>query len=533
MRRSLILALLLASPALLAQGPPPISLTLEEGTRRALAKNQDIAIERESLTQADEAVRGSKGAYDPGLSVDGSWRHHIDPVNSLFAGAPDDELAPSMTGYGLGASLNQYLPTGGTVSLFTALHYDTTNNIFIPLSPAWGTSIGLSLRQPLLQNFSIDPARQAIRIAAVNRDGETAHLRRTVTETVAAVENTYWSLVAARRAVEVLESSVALAKQQLSETQIRVDAGVLAKTDLAQPTAELERRRGLLAEARDLVMRVTTNLKLQILADRTDSDWAREIVPTDDPAMAEIQADVDQALATALKNRPEVLEAGAAVARAGIDVEFGESVVKPRLDLIASYSRQGLSGSVNPDATNCFGAPSSSPCPPVVLPDALNGGLGRSYGTIGENHFPDVSVGLSFSFPIMNRAAKANLAVAKSQEEQAKIAASQTDQRIEADVRNAVFALTTQKQRLEAARAGRAAAETQLFAEQERFAVGLSTNFFVLTRQNDLTSARVTEISALTDYRRAAIEFARAQGTLLAERRITIEPPAQAGGGAK
>jgi outer membrane protein len=524
MRRFLIPVLLLASSTLLAQEPSPLSLTLQESTRRALAKNLDIAVERQFVLQADEAVQGTKGAYDPGLAVDAGWRHHLDPVNSIFSAAPDGELVPSMTHYSLGASLSQYLPTGGSVSFFTTLSHDTTNNIYTILSPAWGTSFGLSLRQPLLQSFSIDPARQAIRIAVINQNGESARLRRTVTDTVAAVENAYWSLVAALRAVEVLESSVALAKQQLNETQIRVDAGVLAKTDLAQPKAELERRRGLLAEARDLVNRRTTALKLLILSDSSDPDWGRTILPTDDPAMPEVHADASKATATALKNRPEVAEAQAVVARSGVDVEAGQSAVLPRLDLVASYSRQGLAGTLNPDAVSFSGQP-------IVVPEPINGDLGRSYGTIGENRFPDVAVGLSFSLPIMNRAAKANLAVAKSQEEQAKISASQTNQRIVADVRDAVFDLTVQKQRLEAARAGRAAAETQLFAEQERFAVGLSTNFLVLTRQNDLTSARVTEISALTDYRRAAIEFARSQGTLLEERGISIGPPAAAGGG--
>jgi outer membrane protein TolC len=59
-------------------------------------------------------------------------------------------------------------------------------------------------------------------------------------------------------------------------------------------------------------------------------------------------------------------------------------------------------------------------------------------------------------------------------------------------------------------------------AEQERFAVGLSTNFLVLTRQNDLTAARVTETSALTDYRRASTELERATGVLLESRGIEI-----------
>jgi outer membrane protein TolC len=63
--------------------------------------------------------------------------------------------------------------------------------------------------------------------------------------------------------------------------------------------------------------------------------------------------------------------------------------------------------------------------------------------------------------------------------------------------------------------------------------VGISTNFLVLTRQNDLTNARVTETSALTDYRKAATEFARATGVLLEQRRIevgdSVKPAAPSG----
>ena len=53
------------------------------------------------------------------------------------------------------------------------------------------------------------------------------------------------------------------------------------------------------------------------------------------------------------------------------------------------------------------------------------------------------------------------------------------------------------------------------------FTVDTTTSFFVLTRQNDLTNARVTETSALTDYRKAATELARATGVLLEERGIS------------
>jgi outer membrane protein len=526
MRRFAALLFFLAAPALFAADPTALPLSLEDATRRALARNQDIAIERESLVQAEEAVRGSKGAYDPLLGLDTGYRQHTDAVNSSFSGVRLPELGPETKTFSLSASLSQLLPTGGSVAVLSTVGRDSTNNQFVILSPAWGTSIGISLRQPLLQNLSIDPARRAIRIEAANRDGEAARLKRTVTDTVTAVENTYWTLVAARRAVDVLDSSVELARRQLSETQIRVDAGVLAKTDLAQPTAELERRRGLLAEARELVSRVATSLKLLILGERTDPDWEREITPTNEPSPPELTVDLPKAIETALKNRPEVSETAALVAKSGIETEARQSDVLPKLDLIASYVRHGLAGSPKPDAISFSGGP-------VVVPDAIDGGLGRSLGTIAENRFPEVSVGLSLTLPILNRAARANLAAAKSQQRQAQISAARLEQRIAADVRDAAFTLETARQRLEAASAGRSAAQTQLYAEQERFSVGLSTNFFVLTRQNDLTSARVTEISALTDYRRAATEYARAAGTLLEDRKISISSSLRPEGGSR
>jgi outer membrane protein TolC len=128
-----------------------------------------------------------------------------------------------------------------------------------------------------------------------------------------------------------------------------------------------------------------------------------------------------------------------------------------------------------------------------ILERRISARTGRSTTTV-----PDASVGLAFSLPLGNRAAKAGLAIAKSELSQAATFVFAAEQQVQAEVRNAVFALESARQRVEAAIAGRSAAETQLYAEQERFNVGLSTNFLVLTRQNDLT-ARVTETLALTD----------------------------------
>ena len=44
----------------------------------------------------------------------------------------------------------------------------------------------------------------------------------------------------------------------------------------------------------------------------------------------------------------------------------------------------------------------------------------------------------------------------------------------------------------------------------------------MLTRQNDLATAQLAEIAALTDYRVALTDLARATGTLLRDRNIHI-----------
>ena len=63
-------------------------------------------------------------------------------------------------------------------------------------------------------------------------------------------------------------------------------------------------------------------------------------------------------------------------------------------------------------------------------------------------------------------------------------------------------------------------AEKRLDAEQSRFDVGLSTNFFVVQAQRDLRDAQNAELRALLDYRRAQVDFERVQ-----------EVPAGGGGG--
>jgi outer membrane protein TolC len=110
--------------------------------------------------------------------------------------------------------------------------------------------------------------------------------------------------------------------------------------------------------------------------------------------------------------------------------------------------------------------------------------------------------------------------IARRAERRAQAELERLRKRVRAEVLDAAAAVETAGQRIEAARAAREAAQVQLASERERYGAGMSTNFLVLTRQNDLSSARLAEIASRTDYRRARTALARVGGSLLEERGI-------------
>jgi outer membrane protein len=171
------------------------------------------------------------------------------------------------------------------------------------------------------------------------------------------------------------------------------------------------------------------------------------------------------------------------------------------------------------------GNPAAAPPPgaPAVDLGGIEGGLGRSIGTLTDGGFSNARLALVFQYAIGNRAAKAAAAVAGSVERQAESQLAQARKAVRAEVLDAAATLETDYQRIAATRAAREAAEVQLSAERDRFASGLSTNFLVLTRQNDLSRARLDEIASIHDYRNARTGAARATGSLLEERRIVVE----------
>ena len=78
------------------------------------------------------------------------------------------------------------------------------------------------------------------------------------------------------------------------------------------------------------------------------------------------------------------------------------------------------------------------------------------------------------------------------------------------EVTNAAINVRSNVERVQAAQVARELAQQQLNAENSKFAVGMSTNYFVVQAQNQLATAQNNELQAVLNYRKALVELDRA-----------------------
>ena len=255
--------------------------------------------------------------------------------------------------------------------------------------------------------------------------------------------------------------------------------------------------------------RAENTLKALMLPDRVATEWSRPITPVSPISLDPPQVGLEVALAEALKGRPEIAQFDASEEVNKIDERFYKNQTKPQVDLVTSYTTQGLSGSVTPAGVG-------------RVPPNLIGGYGTSLGNLVSLDYPSYRVGIVVSLPFGNTVAEANLGRVRAEGTRLENQRAQAEQIIEAEVRNAIQALRSAESRVAAAIASRAAAEQLYDSEQRQFRAGTTTFYLVLQRQDELLQARSRELFSQTDLNKAISEFQRATGTTLTANNVTV-----------
>jgi len=514
-------------------------LGLSEALEMGLKRNLEIEIERGNKATAVQQFRAAQGYFDPNIR----WLPLLDsratPTASVLQGA-GGKLSEHQ--FGQNFYVRDKLPWKGT-----SLGVDfenarlSTSNTFVSLTPYLNSRLTFSLTQPLVRNRKVDYERAELRIRRKQITISEAEFEERVIDVLTRVQTVYWDLVAAREDERVKKDAVELAREQLARNRRMIASGMLASVEVAASEAELERRLDTWYASVGTITDVENVLKMLLAGDRTAPLWSEEIVPTDSrlPEPGPLE-DLNTLVVQAIGQRPELRQWSLRMDVNDVQKELSADQTRPQVNLFASYSNTGLAGTqqtiANPitassaamqdrinQLSSLAGLPPLPPSGYGPLPDYLIGGYGTALSNVFSGRYQSVQVGLSFDLTLRNRTAEANLSQALIAEKRLKLERARAEQVVEAQVRLALQSLETARQRIRAAEASQKAAKEKLDSEVRLFQTGESTNFLVLTRQNEYADSSLRAVSAHLDFNRSIARLERALGTTLRSHNVTLK----------
>lgn len=482
----------------IAQGPLR-DLSLNEAVEIALAQNLDIAVERLGPQATDFQLAGLRNLYRPLASSSLGQRSQVNPPTNQLNGG--QRVTNDTTTYNFGVA--QELPWGGGNFALTFNNSRlSTSNLFANYNPTFTSTLTATFIQPLLRDFGIDNNRQQLFIAQINRDIAEESLRATVAQTIANVRTAYWELAYARATVDVAQRSLDLAQKLVEDNQARVEVGTLAPIDVVQAEAEAANRRQTLATAEATLATAQLTLKRLLVTGTSDPLWSQELRATDLPQLTTPPLDVEAAVRAALDRRTDLATARKNLDSNDVSLRFWRNQTRPALDLQVNYGAQGIGGTQFIRQGTGLGS---------TIIGEIPGGYTDALSILRNRDFPTWNAALTVSYPIGGNNADGQYARTRVLRTQQSTRLRALELQVATEVTNAALQVQANLRRVDAARAARALAERQLEAEQSKFEVGLSTNFFVVQSQRDLADAQNAELRALTDLQRALVTFERAQ----------------------
>jgi len=247
--------------------------------------------------------------------------------------------------------------------------------------------------------------------------------------------------------------------------------------------------------------------------------WDAAIIPETAPDTSLKVTPLRDAVNQALLSRPELAENALALDVNKLDVRLNRDQAKPQINAFANLSATGLAGQTLAGGANPFPIPLPISTAP---PSLFVGNYGQSLSNLFGGNFPTAQVGVQISLPLRNLTAEAQVAYSEAEGRKLKAVRDQIGMAIEADVRNAMQAVTSAQSRLEAATLARRSAEEQYSSEQRQFQAGTSTVFLVLQRQTDLIVARSREARSKADVAEAKANLDRATGSTIQSQGINV-----------
>jgi outer membrane protein TolC len=455
--------------------------------------------------------------FDPAIIGSLNWQHITTPeTNQFIVGASALVSRNTLGSIGLakGFSLGTQLS-----ATFNANHLNQNSNRNT-INPFTNSNLGLNFDQPLLRGFGMSVNRRYVHIAQNDEKISGLLFRQQVIATVAGVIRLYTDLVSLLEDVQVKQETLALSQRLYQDNREKVEQGTLAPIEVVRAQAQVAASRQDLANSEGFELQQELLMKTVLTRRGTADPLIREArivttTPIDVPATEDIRP-IQDLVADAFANRPELRESGLQIANSELYLKGSKNALLPQIDVVAFAQNNGLAGALNPLTTGT--ATNLTPNNETFV-----GGFGAVLGQIFRRNYPTYAVGIQFNLPIRNRIAEGDYVRDEIQLRQSQVRQQQLENQVRLEVEGALIALRRARAAYDAAVETRKLQEQSLQIELEKYQNGISTPFLVQQYQSYVAQARSTEVSARGTYGKAKTQLERAIGMTLQDHSISVD----------
>lgn len=444
-----------SAKAFSAARAPEVELELADAIALALRDNRGIrSAYLERIAQRFD-LRVARDRFAPKLSLKARYlgnRNQHDRYRHA-------ELAPS-------ASL--LTPYGTRLSLDWA--YDHTRADVA--GPRYRDGANLMVIQPLLRGAGPEVATAPLRQAQLVEQANRLALKEGVAQTITQVIGLYRELLRAQEQLRISDDALQRSKQLLEVNQALIAAGRMAAFEIVQTEAQVANQELALEGSRDRLHASRLSL-LQVLA----LDLGTSLRATERPQALRLQVDAMLAQARAEALQPAYLMQLIAIQQADIDLRLAQDEQRWDLSLIA--------------------------------------GASQANERPGDNRAWEHYLGLELEIPLGDLSRRQSLVRAQVTQATQQLRLAESRQQLQREVTDAVRDIEVRWRQYEIAGRALELSRRTLQVEQEKLALGRSSNFQVLSFESDLRNAQNVRLDALIAYLDAQAALDLTLGTTL------------------
>ena len=456
----------------------------------ALKANSEIQIKAILPKIEDANVKIQKAKFEPKVYLD----FLMEDSKELSPTTLTDQATTKTKTGTLNFGYEELFVTGTKLNVDMFNTRTVSNSAIQSLNPEYDSELQFTITQPLLKGFGVIVQKAQFLIAKNNKLVSNQEFKNNVITVLTNTKKTFYEFQYSKEQYGVAATSLRRVQDLHDINKEKYIKGLASNVDLLESEAEVARMEQALYSAEGIMEKADDDLKyITNMVDDVEL-WNADIVLIDKLDYEKKEPKLTAEIITAFDHRPDYEALKIDLKSKDINIIFYMNNVFPTLDLVASYSLNGLANYYEKDLRR-----------------------------IGGGKYPDWTLGATFKLPLFSDKEKGEFEKSKLDKARVLIAFKRLEQKIVLEVRNAVRDVDINYRKLEASRISKEAETKNYEAQESRFRAGLVSTLDMLLYQERMARAELAFLRSVIDYNISLAELARVKGTTLIEDNITLE----------